>query len=365
MKVMISGGGTGGHIFPAIAIANALRERIPESAIRFVGAKGKMEMEKVPAAGYEIEGLWISGLSRRSIIKNLLFPFKLVSSLWKSYRIIKKFRPDVVVGVGGFASGPLLEVACRLGKPTLIQEQNSYAGLTNKLLGKKVDRICVAFEGMDLFFPKEKLIELGNPVRSTLFENSYSQEEAKRQMGIPAQRKVILAIGGSLGARTINQMFRDNTELFRENEEVYFIWQQGKLYADEYGNCKSAKLNNVRAMTFIDDMAIAYTAADLVVSRAGALTLAELAALGKPAILIPSPNVAEDHQTKNALYLVNRNAALLVKDEDAVEKGIKIAIKTVKDQDVLTRLSLNIHGLERKNSAGRIADEIIKLAKTT
>lgn len=362
MKVMISGGGTGGHIFPALAIADAVRAIIPQSDIQFVGAQGRMEMEKVPAAGYPIVGLWISGLDRKNMIRNLTFPFQLISSLIKSYGLIRKMKPDVVVGVGGFASGPLLEVASRMNIPTLIQEQNSFAGITNKMLAKKADQICVAFEDMEKYFPEEKIILTGNPVRESLLGSDWSRESARADLGIGADRKVILSLGGSLGARTLNRMFGENTSTLAAHPEVHFIWQYGALYEEEYQNCETAGLPNVHAVKFIEDMGKMYVAADLVVARAGALTLTELAALGKASLLIPSPNVAGDHQTKNAMKLVERKAAILLRDEVAVQQGISTIVELVHQTEELEKLEENIRPFYRPDAAQNIAREIIKLS---
>lgn len=365
MKIMISGGGTGGHIFPALAIAEAIRRRLPDTEFLFVGAKGRMEMEKIPAAGYPIEGLWISGLDRKNIFRNLSFPFKIVSSMARSFRLIRQFQPDVIIGVGGFASGPLLEVGSRRGIPTLIHEQNSYAGITNKLLGRKVDKICVAFEGMDRFFPKEKLVLTGNPIRQDLIEKKYTVEEARKKLGIPVDSKTILSLGGSLGARTLNQMFRDQREKIASRPDIHIIWQYGSLYEEEYGSCETAQLTNVKAMKFIDDMSVAYAAADLVVARAGALTLTELAALRKAALLIPSPNVAEDHQTKNALRLTENGAAVILEDEKARETGVAKMIEMVEKEEDLRILRENISSFYRPEADQAIVDEIIKIAKAS
>ncbi len=363
MKVMISGGGTGGHIFPALAIADAIGQLDSSAKILFVGAKGRMEMEKVPAAGYPIEGLWISGIDRRNMWRNLSFPLKLISSLVKSFRLLKKFKPDVVVGVGGFASGPILEVASRLGIPSLIQEQNSYAGMTNKLLARKASRICVAFEGMEKYFPKDKLIISGNPVRQSLLDSTWTRASARKDLGIPENRKVVLSLGGSLGARTLNQMFGENTTAIASHPDIHFIWQYGALYDEEYRDSETAQLSNVQAIKFIDDMAKVYTAADLIVARAGALTLTELAALGKASLLIPSPNVAEDHQTKNAQKLIESDAAELLKDEEAATEGVSRIIELVEQKDILLELEKNIKLFYRPNAAQCIAGEVIKLAE--
>ncbi|GAA5220932.1 undecaprenyldiphospho-muramoylpentapeptide beta-N-acetylglucosaminyltransferase [Membranihabitans marinus] len=358
---MISGGGTGGHIFPAIAIGNALLVEQPGTQLLYVGAKGKMEMSRIPAAGFEIEGLWISGIDRKKMWKNILFPFKLFSSLWKSYRLIKKFSPDVVVGVGGFASGPLLEMASRLNVPSLIQEQNSVAGLTNRLLAKKVDKICVAFDGMERYFPKEKIVYTGNPVRANLLKESVNIESEKLKWNIQPQCKVVVSLGGSLGARTLNQMFRDQTDLIAANPNIHFVWQYGKLYKEEYSQCDTAKLDNVSAFEFIDDMSSAYTIADMVIARAGALTLAELAVVAKPALLIPSPNVADDHQTKNAEQLANMDAAIVLSDSEAREKGLALAIDSLENTERLDSLSRNIAQYGSRDAARVIANEIVDL----
>lgn len=363
MKMMISGGGTGGHIYPALAIADAVRQSVDHADILFVGAKGRMEMEKVPDAGYSIEGLWISGLHRKNMVRNLTFPFKLISSLWKSFWLIRRFDPDVVVGVGGFASGPLLDMASRMGIPTLIQEQNSYAGLTNKLLAKKADRICVAFEGMERYFPKEKIVMTGNPVRESLLESNWDRISARKDLNIPSQSKVVLSLGGSLGARTLNRMFGENTEEIAAHPEIYFIWQYGALYEEECRDSLTAQLDNVHAIKFIDDMARMYAAADLVVARAGALTLTELAALGKASLLIPSPNVAEDHQTKNAMKLVERNAAQLLEDSETVEIGVDRMVELIEQVEIREELGRNIKSFYRPNAAQHIAGEVIKLAE--
>ncbi len=365
MKIMISGGGTGGHIFPALAIADAIRALEPGADILFVGATGRMEMEKVPAAGYPIEGLWITGLHRRNLLRNISFPFKLGSSLLKSFRLIRNFKPDIAIGVGGFASGPLLEVASRLGIPILIQEQNSYAGLTNKILARKADRICVAFEGMGKYFPEEKLDLTGNPVRQALLTSNWTLDTARKELRISTDKKVVLSLGGSLGARTLNQMFVQNTQAIATQPNVHFIWQYGALYEDECAGSETAKLPNVTAVKFIDDMALMYAAADLVVARAGALTLTELAALSKAALLIPSPNVAEDHQTKNAMKLVEGGAANILKDSEAVSRGIEQIINLVHQEVELERLKKNIKLFYRPDAAQNIARKVIKIVKAS
>ncbi len=362
-KIIISGGGTGGHIFPAIAIADAIKEKQPDAEILFVGAKGKMEMEKVPKAGYPIEGLWISGFHRQLTLRNLLFPIKLLSSLAKAWRIIGRFRPDVVVGVGGFASGPLLEVASRRGLPTLIQEQNSYAGVTNRLLAKKVDKVCVAYEGMERFFPADKVIFTGNPVRKALQENQATREDGAAYFGLDPGRPILLVFGGSLGARSINRALAANAGLLKAHPDVQLLWQYGALYEEEFGRCETARLPNVKAQAFIDRMGLAYAMADVIICRSGALTISELYFAGKPAIFIPSPNVAEGHQTKNAMALVDAGAAWIVRDEEAGELAVAKALELLGDEEAREKLSRNIRKLAMPNAAARIAEEVLKLAQ--
>lgn len=358
---MISGGGTGGHIYPAISIAQALQQLLEEVEILFVGAKGKMEMRKVPEAGFPIVGLWISGLQRSLTLKNLLFPVKILVSLIKSNSLIKKFKPDAVIGVGGYASGPLLFVASSKGVPTIIQEQNSYAGLTNKWLSKKVDGICVAYPEMERYFPKEKLILTGNPVREDLVIPDSRRKEAFSQFDLNPKKKTLLVIGGSLGARTINESIQGGIEQLIK-EDIQVIWQTGEYY---FENIKSevAPHENLRIMPFLKEMHFGYAVADLVISRAGALSIAELMLTGKPCILVPSPNVAEDHQTKNAMALVNQEAALLVRDSESREILISTAIKVVKDDSKRMDLSKRIHGMALKDASERIAKEVMKLVK--
>lgn len=314
-KVLISGGGSGGHIFPALAIANEWRAQDPDVKIKFVGAYGKMEMEKIPQAGYEIIGLWISGMHRKSSLKNLLLPFKVIFSLIKSLWILLSFKPNIVVGVGGFASGPLLIVASWLGIPTAIQEQNGFPGITNKILSKRVDRIFTAFPGLERFFPKEKIQLLGNPVRSSIGEK-VNLKEAYEHFDLQSNLKTVLVFGGSLGAKSLNEAVGGAFDFIKEREDVQWIWQTGRLYYDQYQFNEVAQLAQVKMLQFIDQMNFAYAVADVIVCRAGALTLAELAIVSKPAILVPSPNVAEDHQTKNAMVLVEKDAALLCADSD-------------------------------------------------
>ena len=361
LRIIISGGGTGGHIFPAVSIANAIKAKHPDAKILFVGALGRMEMQRVPAAGYEIKGLPIQGFDRKNLLKNVKVLFK----IWKSQRmarqIIKDFRPMAAVGVGGYASGPTLNKAAAMGIPCLIQEQNSYAGVTNKLLAKKADKICVAYEGMERFFPAEKIIMTGNPVRQALLENKMTKAEAIQSFGLDPQKKTILIVGGSLGAGTVNKSVMQHLDDI-EKSGVQVIWQTGKYYhADIIKELEGRVLPNVKVMDFISDMGAAYKAADLVISRAGASSISEFCLLGTPVILVPSPNVAEDHQTKNAMALVNKQAALYVKDAEAPEKVISLALETVQDEQALRSLSENILKLALPNSADIIADEVIKL----
>lgn len=361
LKIIVSGGGTGGHIFPAIAIANAIKALRPDTEFLFVGAEGKMEMEKVPAAGYKIEGLWISGFQRKLTLSNLAFPFKVLSSLRKAKKILKSFQPDAVIGTGGFASGPMLNVAAKAGVVTLVQEQNSYAGITNKILSKKVDRICVAYSGMEKFFPKEKIILTGNPVRQDILSMEGKRDRGLEQFGISGDKKTILVIGGSLGARTINESILNCLETF-EKENIQLIWQTGKGF---YETAKQAVAKyegkGIKAFDFIQKMDYAYSVADLVISRAGASSVSELCLVKKPTILIPSPNVAEDHQTKNAMALVTYNAAIIIKDVDAREKLKGEAIALIRNEDALKKLSDNIGKLALPDSASVIANEVLSL----
>lgn len=365
IRVIISGGGTGGHIFPAVSIANAIKEQHPDAEILFVGAEGRMEMQRVPAAGYPIIGLPIAGFDRKNLLKNFSVIIKLIRSQLKARKIIKDFKPDVAVGVGGYASGPTLKVAGMMGVPTLIQEQNSYAGVTNKLLAKRACKICVAYDGMERFFAPEKILLTGNPVRQGLTRTHLTKEEALKQFGLAPEKKTILILGGSLGARTINRCVMNH---FQEiaGSEVQFIWQTGKFYINEAKEAVRAfskeKLPMLHVTDFISDMAAAYRAADLIISRAGAGSISELCLLEKPVILVPSPNVAEDHQTKNAMALVNKKAALYVKDSEADKELIGLAIQTVKQPEQLQELSSNIARLAFKDSANVIAEEVYKLA---
>jgi len=362
-RVLISGGGTGGHVFPAIAIADAVKVRYPEADILFVGAEDKIEMEKVPKAGYPIVGLWISGFHRQLTMRNLMFPVKLLSSLVRAWRIVSEFRPDVVVGVGGFASGPVLEVASRRGIPTLIQEQNSYAGVTNRLLGGKVDRICVAYEHMERYFPAEKLVLTGNPVRQDLLELRHSRQEAAAHFGMDPGRPILFVFGGSLGARSINEAMAANAALLAQHPEVQVLWQMGKLYHEQFSESKTAALPNVEARSFIDRMDLAYAMADVIISRAGALTVSELSLVGKAAILIPSPNVAEDHQTKNAMALVEKEAAVLLPDEQAEDRIIVEALELLQDDKRREALGRHIRTLAKAHAADNIAAEVLSLIK--
>lgn len=373
-RVIVSGGGTGGHIFPAISIANAIRQLRPEAKILFVGAEGRMEMQRVPDAGYEIIGLPVAGFDRKRLWRNVSVLIKLIRSQWKARKIIKKFKPQVAVGVGGYASGPTLKMAATMGIPTLIQEQNSYAGVTNKLLAKQAKKICVAYEGMDRFFPQEKIILTGNPVRQTLVTEQVSREDAAKHFGLDPNRKTVLIIGGSLGARTLNETMIANLNMIQAHHEVQFIWQVGKIYIDQVKEalraysgelvCNShiATMPNLYVNDFIKHMEYAYGIADLVVSRAGAGSISEFCLLGKPVILVPSPNVAEDHQTQNALALVRRDAALYVKDAEAKEQLVELAIETVKDNDKLQALNRNILEMALPDSAEIIAKEVLRLA---
>lgn len=363
-RIIISGGGTGGHIFPAIAIANAFKAQNPGSEILFIGAQDRMEMQRVPAAGYDIIGLPVRGFDRKHLLKNIPILFKILVSQIKAYSIIKKFKPQAVVGVGGFASGPTLKTAAMMGIPTLIQEQNSYAGVTNKLLAKKAKKICVAYHGMEKFFDKDKIIMTGNPVRQGLTENKVTREEAIASFGLNPRRKTVLVLGGSLGAASLNNCLIENLDSIRVSD-VQFIWQTGKLYIDRVKESvgRADPLPMLHTTDFISDMETAYAAADLIVSRAGAGSISEFCLLGKPVILVPSPNVAEDHQTKNAMALVEKGAAIFVKDSEVNSKLIPEAVQTVNNKELLATLSENIKKLAFYDSANIIAEEIRKLIK--
>jgi UDP-N-acetylglucosamine--N-acetylmuramyl-(pentapeptide) pyrophosphoryl-undecaprenol N-acetylglucosamine transferase len=356
-KFIISGGGTGGHIYPAVAIANELKARFPEAQFLFVGAQDKMEMQKVPQAGYEIKGLWIAGLQRKVTFQNMLFPVKLVSSLVKSFFILKQFKPDVVIGTGGFASGAVLKVASMLGIPTVIQEQNSYPGITNKLLAKKANAICVAYENLERFFPKEKLILTGNPVRQDLLLQA-NESEANAYFKLDESKKTVLVLGGSLGARRINQLIEKELD-FLLSQNIQIIWQCGKLYLNDYS--KYNDNNNVQVVAFIDRMDLVYAAADIIVSRSGASSVSELCIVGKPTIFIPSPNVAEDHQTKNAKAIADKKGAILLKENELNDKFETTFSDIISNENVQIELSQNIKKLAKPNATKEIVDEIIKL----
>ena len=362
LKVIISGGGTGGHVYPAIAIANEIKKQLPNAAIQFVGAQGKMEMEKVPKAGYPIEGLWISGFQRRITLKNLTFPFKLLHSWWKARGIIRRFKPDVAIGVGGYASYPTLAVASWMGIPTMIQEQNSYAGMSNKMLKESVEKICVAYEEMQNFFPQEKIVYTGNPVRSDIWEMDDLRKEALVHFGLK-DKKTILVFGGSLGAKTLNEGMANNVDLLIAADGVQVIWQAGKFYHADYQKTDTAKLENVCQLEFIDRMDLAYAAADIVICRAGALTISELCLVGKAAIFIPSPNVTGDHQTKNAMALIRNNAAKMLKDENG-HQMIKMALDLLEDEgNSKTNLETNIRRMAKPNAAQEIVKTLRAIAK--
>lgn len=361
-RFIISGGGTGGHIFPAIAIADALINRVPEADILFVGAEGKMEMEKVPQAGYKIKGLKVSGLQRSLTWKNLLFPFKLLGSLIQARKIIREFKPDVVIGVGGYASAPTVAVASYMGISTLIQEQNSYAGLTNKWLGRKVERICVAYDGMEKFFSRNKIALTGNPVRKNLL-SMQDRNAAYHHFGLDPGKKTILIFGGSLGARTLNDAMAENSTAISQEGEVQFIWQIGSYYQDRYLECETAQLANVKPMVFINRMELAYAAADLVICRAGALTISELCALGKASILVPSPNVAEDHQTANAKALSEQKAAIMVADVNAQTELISRSLALIHDEVLRKELEENSLAMGKPQATENIVNEILALVR--
>ncbi|WP_201781670.1 undecaprenyldiphospho-muramoylpentapeptide beta-N-acetylglucosaminyltransferase [Lentimicrobium saccharophilum] len=358
-RIIISGGGTGGHIFPAIAIADALKNLEPGINILFTGAKGRMEMEKVPAAGYPIEALWISGLQRKLTWKNLLFPVKVIHSSIKARSIIKKFRPDAVVGVGGYASGPTVKAAAALGIPTILQEQNSYPGITNKMLARKAKKICVAYSGMEKYFPASKLVLTGNPVRAEIVHANAKKEEALEFFGLDRNKPTILAVGGSLGAFTINQSIHQGLKEIADSG-IQLIWQTGKYYADQASAAVLPFENSgIRQYTFIARMDLAYAAADLVISRAGAIAISELCVTGKPGILVPSPNVAEDHQTKNAMALVSADAAIMVKDSECARELVKTTIELAGNNERKMQLSANILTMGKSKAAAEIAEIIL------
>jgi len=354
-RFIISGGGTGGHIFPAIAIADELKRRLPDAEILFVGAKDRMEMQKVPQAGYPIEGLWISGLQRKLSWQNLLFPLKFISSLLKSRSIIKRFKPDAVIGTGGFASGAVVKVAGQMGIPTFIQEQNSYAGITNKMLAKNAHKICVAYDAMEQFFPKEKIVKTGNPIRDGLLNIGEYRSEGLSYFHLDSQRKTLLVLGGSLGARRINQLIEQQLPLF-EQLGVQVLWQCGKLYYEEY---KKYNSEQVRVLAFIDRMELAYAAADVIISRAGASSVSELCVVGKPVIFIPSPNVAEDHQTKNARAIADKQAAILLRESELNEQFANTFSKLIADEAQQEALSAHIKALAQPNATKDIVSLIL------
>ncbi|WP_281867454.1 undecaprenyldiphospho-muramoylpentapeptide beta-N-acetylglucosaminyltransferase [Flavobacterium sp. GSB-24] len=356
-KFILSGGGTGGHIYPAIAIANELKLQFPDAEFLFVGARDKMEMQKVPQAGYEIKGLWIAGLQRKLTLQNMMFPLKLASSLLESRRIIKKFKPNVVIGTGGFASGPLLQAAGSAGIPTVVQEQNSFPGITNKLLSKKANKICVAYQNLERFFPKEKIVLTGNPVRQDLIDIDSKRDEAISFYGLDPNKKTLLVLGGSLGARRINQLIEKELQNFL-SQDVQVIWQCGKLYFEDY---KKYNQPNVKVVDFIERMDFVYAASDVIISRAGASSVSELCIVGKPVIFIPSPNVAEDHQTKNAQAIVDSKGAILLKESELESQFSIVFEALLKDQGKQKQLSDNIKKLAMPNATKVIVEEIKKL----
>jgi len=362
LRIIIAGGGTGGHVFPAIAIALAIKKKVYNAKILFVGAKGRMEMKKVPAAGFHIIGLNIAGLQRRLTWKNLQVPFKLIDSMIRAKNIVKRFKPDVVIGVGGYASGPLVRAAAKQGVPTLIQEQNSFPGLTNRILGKKANKICVAYEGMDRFFDKTKIYLTGNPVRKDIVSLEGKMDQAMEFFGFTPEKPVLFVTGGSLGARTINESVSRHLQLFADNE-IQLIWQTGTSYYQQALEQAKRYTKGVYVNQFIDRMDYAYAAANIVVSRAGAIAVSEICAIQKPAILIPSPNVAEDHQTKNALALVNHHAAILVKDNEATEILGKVVIDLIKDEEKIFRMKEKLVGLSFRDAADVIAGVALSLVK--
>ena len=358
-RFIISGGGTGGHIYPAVAIANELKSRFPEAEFLFVGAKDKMEMQKVPHAGYTIKGLWISGIQRKLTLDNAMFPLKLASSMWNSFKIIKSFKPDLVIGTGGFASGAVLKAASMLNIPTVIQEQNSYPGITNKLLAKRANKICVAYENLERFFPKDKMILTGNPVRQDLIEAA-DKSEAIAYFNLDANKKTLLVLGGSFGARRINQLIEKELD-FLLSQNIQIIWQCGKLYLNDYS--KYNEKENVQVVAFIDRMDLVYAAADVVISRSGASSVSELCIVGKPTIFIPSPNVAEDHQTKNAKAISDKNGAILIKESELETQFETIFSDLISNESKKSELSQNIKKLAKPNATKDIVEEIIKLIK--
>ena len=359
LKFILSGGGTGGHIYPAIAIANELKARFSDCEILFVGAKDKMEMQKVPQAGYPIIGLWISGLQRKLTAQNIMFPLKVANSLIKARKIVKDFKPDVVIGTGGFASGPLLKMASGLKVPTVIQEQNSFPGITNKLLSKNANKICVAYENLERFFPKDKIVFTGNPVRQDLIQVDDKKKEGIDFFKLNPSKKTLLVLGGSLGSRRINQLIEKELKNITEND-VQVIWQCGKFYFDEFQKWNS---ENIKVVSFIEKMDMAYATADIIISRAGASSVSELCLVGKPVIYIPSPNVAEDHQTKNANVIVDKKGALMIAEKDLDAKFLEVFTNLLKDEKLQKEVSENCKKLAKPNATNDIVDEIIKLIK--
>lgn len=362
IKIILSGGGTGGHIYPAIAIANEIKKQFPDSEILFVGAKDKMEMQKVPQAGYNIKGLWISGIQRKLSLDNLMFPFKLISSLWNSFKIIKNFKPDVVIGTGGFASGAVMQVANWLKIPTVIQEQNSYPGITNKLLAKKAQTICVAYSGLNRFFINNNIIETGNPVRADILDIESKKYEAINYFKLDSNKKTLVVLGGSLGARTINRLIEANLEDFKK-QNIQVLWQCGKFYFDEYKKYTNSE-NTIQVLSFVDRMDLLYAAADFIISRSGASSVSELAIVAKPTIFIPSPNVAEDHQTKNAKAIADQNAAILIKEAELDQKFKSVFENLISDSDLQQKMSANFKKLAKPNATIDIVKNIMNIIKS-
>lgn len=362
LNVLISGGGTGGHIFPALSIANGIKERRPDANILFVGAENRMEMEKVPAAGYKIVGLPVSGFDRKHLLRNVKVVARLLKSMHLAKKILRDFKPDIAIGVGGYASGPMLKEAQKKGIPTLIQEQNSYAGVTNKLLAQKANAICVAYEGMERFFPADKILVTGNPVRQNILNCTLTPQQARQKFGLDPDRRTILVVGGSLGARTVNNCIAAALDTIKADSEVQLIWQTGKIYDEQArATMQEKQPGNVVQQAFVSNMDEAYRAADLVVSRAGASSISELQLLGKASLLVPSPNVAEDHQTKNAMALVDHGAAVMVRDAEAADKLMPEALALVKDDAKLHKLSANISKMALRNAVGDIVDRVMQI----
>jgi UDP-N-acetylglucosamine--N-acetylmuramyl-(pentapeptide) pyrophosphoryl-undecaprenol N-acetylglucosamine transferase len=364
LNVLISGGGTGGHIFPALSIANGIKDRRPDANILFVGAENRMEMEKVPAAGYKIVGLPVSGFDRKHLLRNVKVVARLLKSMHLAKKILRDFKPDIAIGVGGYASGPMLKEAQKKGIPTLIQEQNSYAGVTNKLLAQKANAICVAYEGMERFFPADKILVTGNPVRQNILNCTLTPQQARQKFGLDPNRRTILVVGGSLGARTVNNCIAAALDTIKADSEVQLIWQTGKIYDEQArATMQEKQPGNVVQQAFVSNMDEAYRAADLVVSRAGASSISELQLLGKASLLVPSPNVAEDHQTKNAMALVDHGAAVMVRDAEAADKLMPEALALVKDDAKLQKLSANISKMALRNAVGDIVDRVMQIVE--